>query len=281
MDPYTHCAAIIISTSDDPQARQLSTIVTNSSLVLDVLNAGDFSIKKITRVASDALRYALLFRFVDFQYLIFLLCVLRGRAADLATAGFKKTKGNASKQHNEREACPQDPMNKEAHDSTFEEQNQKRKGAPPLLANAAVGSAKPSCEANAHVLAQPPLSAASNALNAGGKRLDPDTMTREQFRQVVACQFLSQAIDANPNAEERKTFPFKCFVQFAFKHQLTLEGWLVENCPAFPGDPGFKVDKIQRFQWRKIWDAVFLNKTLRVRRWTTGLFLLLMFLIWP
>jgi len=43
-----------------------------------------------------------------------------------------------------------------------------------------------------------------------------------------------------------------------------LEGWLVENCPAFPGDPGFKVDKIQRFQWRKIWDAVFVNKTLRV-----------------
>ena len=278
MDPYTHCAAIVISTSDDPQARQLSTIVTNSSLVLDVLNAGDFSIKKITRVASDALRYALLFRFVDFQHLIFLP---RGRAADLATAGFKKSKGNASRQRSEREACPQDPMNKEARDSTLEEQNRKRKDAPPPLSNAAVGGAKPSREVNAHVPAQLPLSAAGNALNAGGEKLDSDAMTREQFHQVVARQFLSQAIDANPNAEERKTFPFKRFVQFAFKHQLTLEGWLVENCPAFPGDLGFKVDKIQRFQWRKIWDAVFVNKTLRVRRWTAGLFLLLMLLLRP
>ena len=283
MDPYTHCATIVISTSDDPQAHQLSTIVTNSSLVLDILNARDFSIKKITRVASDALRYASLFRFIDFQYLIFLLCMLRGRVADLAAAAFKKSKGNAPGQCNEREACPQDPMDKEVHHSTLEDQNRKgkSKGAPLPLTNAAVGGAKPSGEVNAHVPAQPPLPAAGNALNTGGERLDPDAMTREQFSQVVTCQFLSQAIDANPNAEEQKTFPFKHFVQFAFKHQLTLEGWLVENCPAFPGDPGFKVDKIQHFQWCKIWDAVFVNKTLRVRRWTTGLFLLLTFLIRP
>ena len=277
MDPYTHCAAIIISTSDDPQARQLSTIVTNLSLVLDVLNAGDFSIKKITRVASDALRYALLLRFIDFPYSI----ILRGRAADLATAGFKKSKGNASKQRNEREAGPQDPKDKESHHSTLEEQSRMGKGGPPPLANAAAGGAKSAREVNAHVPAQPPHSAAGNALNAERERLDPDTMTREQFRQVVARQFLLQAIDANPNAEERKTFPFKRFVQFAFKHQLTLEGWLVENCPAFPGDPGFKVDKIQCFQWRKIWDAVFVNKSLRVRRWTAGLLLLLALLIQP
>jgi len=111
--------------------------------------------------------------------------------------------------------------------------------------------------------------------------MDPDTMTREQFRQVVAHQFLLQAIAANATADERKTFPFKRFVQFAFKHQLTLEGWLVEICPAFPGDTGFKVDKIQRFQWRKIWDVVFINKSLRVCRWTTGSLLLLIYLTQP
>jgi len=66
MDPYTHCAAIVISTSDDPQARQLSTIVTNSSLVLDVLSSGDFSTKKIARIASDALRCVPLLRVVGF-----------------------------------------------------------------------------------------------------------------------------------------------------------------------------------------------------------------------
>ena len=64
MDPDTHCAAIIISTSDDPQARQLSTIVTNSALVLDVLKSGEFSMKKITRVASNAIRFVLLSSFL-------------------------------------------------------------------------------------------------------------------------------------------------------------------------------------------------------------------------
>src|SRR6266700_3485065 len=92
MDPDTHCAAIIISTSDDPQARQLSTIVTNSALVLDVLKSGEFSVKKITRVASDAIRFALLSSF------LFNLLTerLRGRAAELAAINFKKgRRGNA------------------------------------------------------------------------------------------------------------------------------------------------------------------------------------------
>lgn len=95
MDPDTHCAAIVISTSDDPQARQLSTIVMNSSLVLDVLNSGDFSMKKMTRIASDALR-SVLYIFLCFKLL---MDGLRGRAAELAAADLKKgVRGNAAAQ---------------------------------------------------------------------------------------------------------------------------------------------------------------------------------------
>ena len=68
MDPHTHCAAIIISTSDDPQARQLSGVVTNSSLIVDLLDLGEFNIKKITRIASDLLRWVL-FRYLFDLYL--------------------------------------------------------------------------------------------------------------------------------------------------------------------------------------------------------------------
>lgn len=109
-----------------------------------------------------------------------------------------------------------------------------------------------------------------NSLNIGGVVLNPENIAREQFRVVVARHFLRQAIDANANAAEQKTFPFKRFVQFAFKFQLTLEGWFVDICPTFPGDLGFDVDKIQHHQWHKIWDAVFEDQTLKVHRWTTG-----------
>jgi len=246
--------------------------------VLDVLSLGDFSTKKITRVAGDALRYGLLHRIIDFHYLILLL--FRGRAADLAAADFKKSKGSAPKQRNEDKGQPQDPKHKEVRPSTSGEQiqNGKSKHAPPPLAKPPADGAKPPRQTNATPSgAQPSLP--DGALQ--GETMDPDTMTKEQFRQVVARQFLLQAIAANATADERKTFPFKRFVQFAFKHQLTLEGWLVEICPAFPGDTGFKVDKIQRFQWRKIWDVVFINKSLRVCRWTTGSLLLLIYLTQP
>jgi hypothetical protein len=56
-------------------------------------------------------------------------------------------------------------------------------------------------------------------------------------------------------------------------------GWPIDVCPSFPGDAGFDVDKIQRHQWRKIWDAVFENKTLQVRRWSSGL-LFFVILLW-
>ena len=79
--------------------------------MLDVLSSGDFSTKKITRVASDALRYGPLHRIIDFHYLILLL--FRGRAADLAAADFKKSKGSAPKQRNEDKGQPQDPKHKE------------------------------------------------------------------------------------------------------------------------------------------------------------------------
>ena len=204
----------------------------------------------------------------------------RGRAADLAAGDFKKCKGKAPKPPNEDNGQPQDPKHKEVRPSASGEQsrNGKSKQAPPPLAKPPADGAKPPRQTNVPLSgAQPPL--LDGALQ--GETMDPDAMTREQFRQVVARQFLLQAIEANASADERKTFPFKRFVQFAFKHQLTLEGWLVDICPAFPGDPGFKADKIQRFQWRKIWDAVFVNKSLRVCRWTTGSFLLLIYLVRP
>jgi hypothetical protein len=48
-----------------------------------------------------------------------------------------------------------------------------------------------------------------NILNIGGVELNPENITREQFRAAVARHFLCQAIDANADAVERKTFPFK------------------------------------------------------------------------
>jgi hypothetical protein len=100
--------------------------------------------------------------------------------------------------------------------------------------------------------------------------LDPDNITRENLRRAVAKQLLFQAIEANPRAVERKTFPFKHFVEFAFKNQLTLEGWPIDICPTFPGDSQFQAEKVNRLQWREIWEAVFEKKVLRVRRWTPG-----------
>jgi len=102
-----------------------------------------------------------------------------------------------------------------------------------------------------------------------GVSLDPDLLTRELLRVGIAKCLLLQAIEANPDAA-RKGFPFKCFVGWAFKYELTLEGWLVDICPTFPGDPLFQPDKIQRHQWRRMWDALFEAKTLRIRCWTLG-----------
>ena len=190
MDPYTHCAAIIIITSDDPQAHQLSTIVTNSLLVLDMLSSGDFSTKKIARIASNVLRYVLLHRSIGFHYLTFLL-LFRGRATDLAAADFKKSKGSASKQCNEDQGHPQDPKHMEGHYSASGEQNWngKSKHAPLPIAKPPANSAKPSYQ-----------SLPENALQ--GEMLDPDTMMREQFCQVITYQFLLQAVEANANIDE-------------------------------------------------------------------------------
>lgn len=56
LDPYTHVAAICISTSEDPHARQLSSMVTDSSLFLNVAEKGDFNVKKFINTMSDLLR---------------------------------------------------------------------------------------------------------------------------------------------------------------------------------------------------------------------------------
>lgn len=56
LDPHTHVAAICISTSDDPHARQLSSLVTDSSLFLSVVEKGDFDVKKFTNTMADLLR---------------------------------------------------------------------------------------------------------------------------------------------------------------------------------------------------------------------------------
>jgi hypothetical protein len=110
--------------------------------------------------------------------------------------------------------------------------------------------------------------------DAAGVSSDPELLTRELLRVGIAKRLLLQAIEANPGAA-RKGFPFKFFVGWAFRYELMLEGWLVDTCPTFPGDPLFQPDKIQRRQWRKMWDALFEAKTLRVRRWTPGSFVLL------
>lgn len=112
IDPYTYCAAIIISTSNNPQPCQLSTIVTNLSLILDIFNLGNFSIKMITRITSDTFRYVFLLKLVNFLYLIFLLCVLRGKAVDLVAVDLKKSKASTFSQYNKAEAHPQDFMDK-------------------------------------------------------------------------------------------------------------------------------------------------------------------------
>jgi len=56
LDPHTHVAAICISTSDNPHARQLSSLVTDSSLFLGVAEKGDFNVKKFINTMSDLLR---------------------------------------------------------------------------------------------------------------------------------------------------------------------------------------------------------------------------------
>ena len=56
LDPLTHCAAICISTSTDPHARQQSAIIMNSSIILDLIKSGDFDIKKIVNIAEDVIR---------------------------------------------------------------------------------------------------------------------------------------------------------------------------------------------------------------------------------
>ena len=56
LDPHTHMAAICISTSDDPHARQLSSLVTDSSLFLGFMEKGDFDVKKFINTMSDLLR---------------------------------------------------------------------------------------------------------------------------------------------------------------------------------------------------------------------------------
>lgn len=97
----------------------------------------------------------------------------------------------------------------------------------------------------------------------------PDLLTRELLRIDITKRLLLQAIEANPDAG-RKGFPFKYFIGWAFKYELALEGWPVDICPTFPGDPLFQPDKIQRHQWRKMWGLLFEAKTLRVRCWTLG-----------
>jgi hypothetical protein len=56
LDPFTHVACICISTSNDPHARQMSSLVTDSSLFLSVLESGDFDAKKFINTMSDLLR---------------------------------------------------------------------------------------------------------------------------------------------------------------------------------------------------------------------------------
>jgi len=267
MDPDTHCAAIVISTSDDPQARQLSTIVTNSALILDVLKSGEFSVKKITRVASDAIRYVLLSSFL----FNLLTGRLRGRAAELSAVNFKKGgRGNALAQLGaQNHFGGQQKSNIKLNKATYH-------GSPIVNLPPQSPQLQPSLP---NMLVPQVVSVSGNILNIGGVELNPENITREQFQAAVARHFLCQAIDANADAVERKTFPFKRFVQFAFKYQLTLVGWPIDICPSFPGDAGFDVDKVQRHQWRKIWDAVFENKTLQVRRWLSGL-LFFVILLW-
>ena len=170
-----------------------------------------------------------------------LLWKCRGRAAELATANLKKRKGNIPT--NLKEVTPN--LSQQLRPPLPEP----RVPLPNMLEASQVAPIMPDIE---------------------GVSLDPDLLTREQLRQSIAKHLLCQAVEANPKAVERKTFPFKHFVEFAFKYQLTLEGWLIDACPTFPGDVQFQVDKIHRHQWRDMWDPLFEDKTLRLRRWTAG-----------
>jgi len=56
LDPHTHVAAVCISTSSDPYARQMSSVVTSSSVMLDLMKGGEFDVKKVVTMISDIVR---------------------------------------------------------------------------------------------------------------------------------------------------------------------------------------------------------------------------------
>jgi len=56
IDPHTHVAAFCVSTSDDPHARQLTSLVTDSSLILEVIEQGDFDAKAFLAIMADLVR---------------------------------------------------------------------------------------------------------------------------------------------------------------------------------------------------------------------------------
>jgi len=208
----------------------------------------------------------------------------RGRAANLATTELKRDgKGSTPTQYHTGNPSCRDSNHEDQHRSTGQQTKSK-------IANPPANAVAPSSNI-VHKLHVPTpgllpsvpntsLTVAENVLNIGGVILDPQNITREQRRQLIARQLLSQAIEANADAAERRTFPFKRFLHFAFKHQLTLDGWPIDICPTFPSDSAFQVEKIHSAQWSKIWDAVFTTETLMVRRWTAGLSSIV-FSIWP